>query len=94
MVMEGDKCLGNKHILGYGFWREYKLVLDEAEFGIVHALFAIFPNSERLEALNTLNIFGLRVTGQVARKSSRPKLCRPKQEYAEPHNSPFRATKL
>ena len=52
--MEGDKCLGNKHILGYAFWKEYKLVLDEAEFGIVHALFAIFPNSERLEALNTI----------------------------------------
>ena len=54
MIMEGDKCLGNKHILGYAFWKEYKLVLDEAKFGIVHALFAIFPNSERLEALNTL----------------------------------------
>lgn len=80
VIMEGDKCLGNKHILGYAFWKEYKLVLDEAEFGIVHALFAIFPNSERLEALNTLNIFGLRVTGQVAQTSSRPKqeLSRPK----------------
>lgn len=80
VIMEGDKCLGNKHILGYAFWKEYKLVLDEAEFGIVHALFAIFPNSERLEALNTLNIFGLRVTGQVARKSScrKPELCSPK----------------
>lgn len=80
MIMEGDKCSGNKHILGDAFWKEYKLVLDEAEFGIVHELFAIFPNSERIETLNTLNIFGLRVTGQVTQKSSRPKqeLSRPK----------------
>ena len=75
--MEGDKCLGNKHILGYAFWKEYKLVLDEAEFGIVHALFAIFPNSKRLEALNTLNMFGLRVTGQVARKFISPEVMSP-----------------
>ena len=72
MIMEGDKCLGNKHILGYAFWKEYKLVLDEAEFGIVHALFAIFPNSERLEALNTLNIFG-----PEGNRSSRTKVISP-----------------
>ena len=80
MIMEGDKCSGNKHILDYAFWKECKLVLAEVEFGIMHALFAVFANSERIEALNTLNIFGLRVTGQVAQTSSRPKqeLSRPK----------------
>ena len=65
MTMEGDKCLGNKHILGYAFWKKYKLVLVDVEFGIVHGLLTIFPHSEGIEALNTLNIFRLRVTGQV-----------------------------